>query len=394
MKKLNLLVVLIFIFVFSTISILGCTIRQDAVTYVNLAFNPNIELVLNTANRVISVNAYNEEGQLLLAYEELEGKDIKQVIKKLIELSCKSGLLNVDTNNGLVSIGVASESAEYANMLYQALKDVCITYFKTNGIFAAVSSSVLPQEVIDLANTYQIPPIHFNLMLTLYEYRPDLAFEEIIKMEIKEVIKLLNEEFKSTSNMVSTIERQSYKEERKALFESFSNSLKTLFGEEYVTLLNELELLETQIDIVNEEELENLKVALENKRTELKTLTDSLIIVNEVEYNSLLQEYKNSIQALKDELKTNLQTKIANFKQQMQTRIENNKLLLQARISYAKERRNNFRTKYETFLALIESDLFNFLKSKKDELLDMEEDNLSNFQNALTVARKYKNLQQ
>jgi len=392
MKKLNLLVVLVFIFVFSAVSFLGCNIRQDAVTYVNLAFNPNIEIILNTANRVVSANAYNEEGQLLLSYEEINGQDIKQVIKKLIELSCKSGLLNVNTTNGLVSIGVANESAEYANMLYQALKDICNTYFKTNGIFASVSSSVLPQEIIDLANAYEIPIFHFNLMLELYEYRPDLNFEEIVKMPIKDVIKLLSEEFKSTSNMVSTIERQNYKDERRALFETFSNNLKTLFGEEYITLLSELELLESQIDVVTEEELENLKLAIENKRAELQTLTDSLIIANETEYNALLEEYKTSVQALKDEYKANLQARIANFKEQMRTRIENNKLLLQARIAYAKERRNNFRAKYETFLALIESDILNYLKSRESELLEIEETSLLNFQKALLEAQKYKNL--
>ena len=392
MKKLNLIVVLVFIFVFSTVSFLGCNIRQDAVTYVHLAFNPSIELILNTANRVISVNAYNEEGQLLLAYEDVYGKDVKQVVKNIIQLSSKSGLLNVNTSNGLVSIGVANENAEYANMLYQTLKDICNTYFKTNGIFATASSGVLPQEIIDLANAYQIPAFHFNLMLALYEYRPDLTFDEIVQMEIKEIIKLLNEEYKTVPSMASSIEKQNYKEERFALLQTFKNNLKELFGEQYVSLLNELELLEAQIDIVSEEEQENLKLAIENKRQELKTLTDNLILENESEYNALLKEYKTNVQALKEQYKLNLQTQIANFKEQMRIRIENNKLLLQARIAYAKERKNNFRARYETFLALIESDFLNYLRSKQEEFSEMEQLSLYNFQKALIEANKYKNL--
>lgn len=387
--KRTLLYIAIFIFLVSFVQFFGCTLKRDAVTYVAMHLNPSVEFILDTSNRVVSINALNDEGELLLSYENLKGKEVRQAVKQILNLSSESGLLNVESLNGLVSLTIINEDAQFSVNLFDTLKEVCANYFKTNGIYALATSSTLPDDVLELAEQYNIPIGHFYLMLKLKTYRPDLELNEMIAMPIKEIVKQLHNELLVAGQIYLKEQKQAFRIELSALRQTYEENLKILFGSEYTALLDELALLEAQIDVVEGVELENLKNAIINKEQEIETLRTSLTITYQTEYQTLKTEYESAVQALKETYMNATKQTIQTLKATMQNRINEQSSKLQARIAFAKNRANQFKERYETFLALTENDLYNFLKTKLEELLLIEQNITEEFETVYLKAKRY-----
>jgi hypothetical protein len=59
----------------------------DATTVMNVSLNPEVEFVLDANNKVVSVNALNEDGNLVIsasAFENIEGKTAEEAAKLVI----------------------------------------------------------------------------------------------------------------------------------------------------------------------------------------------------------------------------------------------------------------------------------------------------------------------
>ena len=272
MKKRSLLLALIMMLLSFNLTIIsGCGTAGEAVSYVNLSFNPNMEFVLDTANRVVSVNAINDDGELLFASEDFEGQRMQTVMNKIMESASKSGLFNIEDTNNVIYLNVVNEDSEYANDLFEKVKGVCDNFCKTNGIYALALSGQLPEEIVTLATEYNLPPGHIRLILKALELNPDLTIDELVTMPIVDVVKIINENFKNFGKICVNELKEDYKAERLTLKVAYENSVKTLFGAEYTTLLDELELLESQIDVVEGVALDNLKNSY--RKQKIKKLT-------------------------------------------------------------------------------------------------------------------------
>lgn len=365
----------------------------NAVTYVNLSFNPNIEFILDTNNRVVSVNSINDDGELLVNYGNYEGQDIKNVIQMMLELASKSGLLDVNVTDGVVYVTVVNENASYADSLFTNLKDVCNNYFKSNGIYAFAAAVQLPDEIITLASEYNLSVGHLRLLLKLKELNPDLTWDELVVMPIPDVISNIHSYFASIGKIPSA-SKEAYKTARIQLRQTFENNVRTLFGTEYSDLLDELDLLESQIDVVEGEALDNLKVAIENKRTQINTLRTTLEVTYQTEYQALLDQYKLDKEALMVQYQEEYNAMKASLKTTLENHISQNQARLQARIAYAKNRSNDFANKYRTFLALKQLDLFNFLQTQMTSIDSINEEVLAELQTALQEAERYAALYQ
>lgn len=58
---------------------------QSPVSYISIDVNPSIELALNRFDRVVSVTAYNPEGEEILKYLSLKGKIYTDAIDEIVE---------------------------------------------------------------------------------------------------------------------------------------------------------------------------------------------------------------------------------------------------------------------------------------------------------------------
>ncbi|MDR0220729.1 MAG: hypothetical protein LBI54_04910 [Lachnospiraceae bacterium] len=90
--------------------------------YVDIDVNPSIELTLNQFDRVIATQAYNKEGQEIIANLSLTHQRYEEALLTLINAINQGGFMQ---NNGLVSVTVqVANPAKEAGMLASIQTDV------------------------------------------------------------------------------------------------------------------------------------------------------------------------------------------------------------------------------------------------------------------------------
>ena len=80
---------------------------------VSVDVNPSIDLVVDKNNTVISVSGANEEGKMIIAEEDIVGKDVEQAVEIIINTESETGYLvkgNVQTGENTVTITVSADT--------------------------------------------------------------------------------------------------------------------------------------------------------------------------------------------------------------------------------------------------------------------------------------------
>lgn len=87
----------------------GYGLYGKPVSYVSIDVNPSIELGINRLGRVVSANAYNEDGQQILEQVRLKNLPYPKAVRLLLEYETAENFL---TENSLLVFTVISENAE------------------------------------------------------------------------------------------------------------------------------------------------------------------------------------------------------------------------------------------------------------------------------------------
>ena len=87
----------------------GYTFYGRPVSYVSIDVNPSIELGINRLGRVVSANAYNEDGQRILEQVKLKNLPYPKAVRLLLDYEADEHFL---TDNSLLVFTVISENAE------------------------------------------------------------------------------------------------------------------------------------------------------------------------------------------------------------------------------------------------------------------------------------------
>ena len=118
-----------------SIALFGCNNEdssEDKVMLVSL--NPQVEFILDENDKVLSVNALNEEGNVIIsasAFTNVEGKTYEEAVKLFIDVSKETGYLingSINAGENEVSISISGD-ASHAQKLYDELSKNIGTYF-------------------------------------------------------------------------------------------------------------------------------------------------------------------------------------------------------------------------------------------------------------------------
>ncbi|MBQ8406452.1 MAG: hypothetical protein IJY38_00900 [Clostridia bacterium] len=112
----------------------GCS--EDGGTVMNVSLNPEVEFVLDEENKVISVNALNEEGNLIISSATFTGKSADEAVELFVQVSDETGFLfkgEVQAGENEVSVSFSGNSSK-AKSLYQSVENKVKAYFESADI--------------------------------------------------------------------------------------------------------------------------------------------------------------------------------------------------------------------------------------------------------------------
>lgn len=176
--------------------------EKEATTVMNVSCNPEVEFVLDSDNKVVSVNALNEEGNLIISAEAFVGKSAEDAAQLFVEVSAETGFL-VSGNVTLagaeneIEIEISGDAAT-AEKLYNNVKTEIGTYLTENNIQAEIEAleTITKEELAEL----------------VAECEPYLEAAEVRAMEYADLLETLADSRKETAEYYSQELKNAYYE--------------------------------------------------------------------------------------------------------------------------------------------------------------------------------------
>lgn len=156
---------------------------QTPVSYVSIDVNPSIELALNWFDRVISVKAYNSEGEEILEDLSLKGKKYTDAIDAVVESQGMGAYL---TEEAEVVLTVASDTDRETEL--QSGVEGCCGQIGNNSQSVSVG-----MEIAEQAHENDVSVGKYYAWQQLAEYDSSMTLDQCRHMSISEIHGLTRE---------------------------------------------------------------------------------------------------------------------------------------------------------------------------------------------------------
>ncbi len=243
---------------------------NSAFAVVGLDVNPSVEISINKKEKVISVEAINEDGERILQDMDLEGTDLDVACDALVGAMLTKGYLT-DASNGLL-VSVRSDNEGRGKEIENRLSESLNSYLENSEVAAAIIGEFVEEDadIEAFARENHISLGKAWLISALIDTgNPKMTKESLLQLSVKDLILLTQKKGISGVDSYGQADTSEYIGSQKAL----SIALK------YAGLT------ETQVSYVD--------VSYE---------CDDGVIVYEVEFNFGGQEYEYDINATTGEI--------------------------------------------------------------------------------------------
>ncbi len=154
------------------------TAISDAV--INLDLNPSVSLAVDEKGEVTAVYGNNDEGKMIIADEELVGKDVEDALSIIVDIETKCGFfvkasVNNDYNNLSITINAGCDDEKF-NKMQEEIKTIIETKLNELGIF-------VNDKITFVKNTTKEA-----LIKKAMEIDPNLTYEDASNLTIEQLL--------------------------------------------------------------------------------------------------------------------------------------------------------------------------------------------------------------
>ena len=153
----------------------GYSAYARPVSYISIDLNPSIELGINRFDRVVSVNAYSEDGKDILAQIPLKNVPYLQAINRLLEDDSYNRFL---TENSLLVVTVISEHS-----------DMMVEDIETDELLQMYGALTYTSDLacMEEAHRHEMSFGKYGAYLELSQYDESITVEECYGMTMREI---------------------------------------------------------------------------------------------------------------------------------------------------------------------------------------------------------------
>lgn len=178
----------------------GCKKEENkinAASYVAIDINPSISLTLDEENKVISVHASNEDAQIMLYGEALEGLKLEVALDKIASLSVDLGYVNEENYGVNFSVSGAIGENEILAKLESAFDkesgklDINVS---TGGTFSDIRElESIKQLYLDNAKVQALTIEQYKLIAEAQAVNGALSIEKAVDMSVNKLMNIIAE---------------------------------------------------------------------------------------------------------------------------------------------------------------------------------------------------------
>lgn len=163
------------------ILLVGAGLYFTPTARVNIDINPSLELCINRFDRVISVNALNDDGKELAKTPGIKFAGYDEALRKIMDSESVGAMLS---ENEIMTITVIETSSAQSERILSDMKSCANSH---NNVFCNSASSEEASE----AHALGLSCGKYRAFLELRELDPDIAPEDIQEMSMRELRELI-----------------------------------------------------------------------------------------------------------------------------------------------------------------------------------------------------------
>ncbi|BCZ47662.1 hypothetical protein psyc5s11_37290 [Clostridium gelidum] len=187
----------------------GYAYAKTPVAYVSMDINPSVELGVNAFDTVVSVEAYNKDGEKILEGTDLVNTDVKAAVSAVISNAISEGYITQDvttTSAVVVEITTSTDKESVATELNESLKEVAEVTLDNNDVDAEVETEKVALVRRDEARKLGITPGKLNLIQKLQQLDSAITIEDYKDSSVKDIQKKTKELRKNNKSQETTTE--------------------------------------------------------------------------------------------------------------------------------------------------------------------------------------------
>ena len=138
------------------------------VAYVSMDINASVELGVNVFDKVVSVEAYNDDGKKIIEGIDLRNYPIGNAISKLVSNAISEGYIKEDGSSA-IEITTSTDKDKIAIKFEESLKEIANETLDNNDVEADIETKDVALARRDEARKLGITPGKLNLIQKLQE---------------------------------------------------------------------------------------------------------------------------------------------------------------------------------------------------------------------------------
>ena len=163
---------------------------QTPVSYLSLDINPSVELGINAFDKVVQVEAYNEDGEKILEEVDVIGSDVTEAVGELVSSADNNGYIAEDGST-VVSVTTETDNEEVATELETVAEEGVNSALEETEKEVVVHKDNIALARRDEARKLGITPGKLNLIQKLQAVDPDATVEEYKDASVNEIMKTI-----------------------------------------------------------------------------------------------------------------------------------------------------------------------------------------------------------
>jgi len=171
---------------------------KTPVAYVSMDINPSVELGVNAFDKVVSVEAYNEDGEKILKGTKLINSNVSDAVSTVISNAISDGYITKDvttTTTAAVSVEIttSTDKENVATKLNESLKEAADKTLDNNNMDVEVETENVALARRDEARKLGVTPGKLNLIQKLQALDSTIDVEDYKDSSVKEIQKKTKE---------------------------------------------------------------------------------------------------------------------------------------------------------------------------------------------------------
>ena len=279
--------------------------ENQQTTVMNVSLNPEVEFILDKNNKVLSVNALNEEGNIIIESQTFTGLDANEAVKLFVNVSKETGFVvtgNVKSGENEINISFSGDTKQ-VDKIYKDINSKLKTFL--------TDAKVSVKKAENITTDY--------LKEQVKECMPQLSEDAVNNMSYEELLNTLITSRNETKNLYSESLKKAYYSAKEVAFEKAK-----------------LEFLKTKANDIQKVVIDSAEKVYNLAITTLNTTRENLLLSDKSLYQLALNDvnkakvnyvnYRNYLAGLDTEISASMQALLDNYKLALDTAESNLKL--------------------------------------------------------------------